>query len=73
MLGLGILVPLVLHFSQLASQRESRQVDTLAALSSLVGGFLLRAVFVFGGRQSGLLPRDYFQMTQPVRYGRRIP
>lgn len=63
-LGLGILIPLALHVIQLAGWRRSGAVSTAAAVSALTGGFLLRGVFVFGGKESGRRPRDYFRMTR---------
>ncbi len=64
-LGLGILVPLGLHLVQLFGGRRAGRAGTLAAIATLAGGFCLRAVFVFGGKQSARRPRDYFRMSQP--------
>jgi formate-dependent nitrite reductase membrane component NrfD len=63
-LGMGIIGPLMLHVAEVLGGRGSRKVSTVAALATLVGGFLLRAVFVFGGNRSGQLPEDYFRFTQ---------
>src|SRR5512133_473483 len=62
--GLGILLPLALHLAQLFQKRDSRSMTQLAAISALIGGFLLRAVFVFGDRPSVRRPEEYFRMTQ---------
>jgi hypothetical protein len=36
----------------------------LAALATLVGGFVERAVIVFAGNASALRPQDYFRIAQ---------
>lgn len=64
-LGLGVVLPLALHGLQLLAGRRSRTVSTLAAVSTLAGGFLLRASLLFGGKQSAHRPEDYFKITQP--------
>ncbi len=63
-LGLGIGIPLALHLLQVFGGGRSRTASNAAAVSALVGGFLLRAVFVFGGRKSAAYPRDYFNLTR---------
>ncbi len=70
-LGLGILIPLAMHVFQLATRKESHSLGQAASAAALIGGFLLRVVFVFGGRASALAPRDYFYMTQPGSRARR--
>jgi formate-dependent nitrite reductase membrane component NrfD len=67
-LGLGILTPLFLHANQVVRRGESRRVSSLAALATLAGGFILRAVFVFGGNESARRPEDYFSLTQANVY-----
>ncbi len=64
-LGLGILTPLLVHANQAARGEESRRMSALAALATLMGGVILRAVFVFGGNESARRPEDYFRFTQP--------
>ncbi len=64
-LGLGIIGPLIIHLGELISGRESRKTSNLAAIAMLVGGLVLRAVFVFGGNRSAAKPRDYFNISQP--------
>ncbi len=68
-LGFGILGPLALHGTEAlvghGKKPMSRQRITLGASAMLLGGFLLRAVFVFGGGPSARRPRDYFFMTSP--------
>lgn len=63
-LGAGIIAPLMLHIADVLGGRESRALSTLSALSTLAGGFILRAVLVFGGNRSGQRPEDYFRFTQ---------
>ncbi len=64
-LGLGIGLPLAIHAAELATRRDSRLLSTLAALSALIGGFVLRAVFVLGSRQSAASPEAYFHLASP--------
>ncbi len=66
-LGLGILTPLVVHAAEATRGRVPRALTTVAALGTLVGGFLMRAVFIFGGARSAERPQDYFRMTDPSR------
>ena len=62
--GLGIIGPFLIHLFQAIAGRESRRATTLAAIATLIGGFLLRAVFIFGGRESAENPQDYLRLTQ---------
>jgi formate-dependent nitrite reductase membrane component NrfD len=64
---LGAAGPLVVHALHVLAGQESRRLSTLAAASTLVGGYLLRAVLVFAGQESGRRPEDYFRMAQPTR------
>jgi protein NrfD len=64
-LGLGLTGPLMVHIGEAISTKGSRLSSIGSALAMLVGGFILRAVFVFGGKKSGRLPEDYFRLTQP--------
>ena len=63
-LGLGIITPLFIHLLGLVSGRESRKLAVWAAMATLVGGFILRAVLVFAGNESARRPQDYFNFTQ---------
>lgn len=64
-LGLGIVGPLVVHATEVMGTRQSRRVSALAAIAMLVGGFILRVVFIFGGNESARRPGDYFRSTRP--------
>ncbi len=64
-LGMGILVPLVVHTLEAIKGSTLSTLSTVAAISTLVGGFILRSVFIFGGNISGHRPQDYFLSTQP--------
>jgi protein NrfD len=64
-LGLGIVGPLVVHVTEVMGTRQSRRVSALAAIAMLVGGFILRVVFIFGGNESARRPGDYFRSTRP--------
>jgi len=59
--GLGMLVPLAVH----ATNVRTRRASTIAAVATLAGGYLLRAALVLGGNASARRPRDYFRWTQP--------
>jgi protein NrfD len=63
-LGLGISGPLALHAAEAFLPRPSRGLALLSAVSALVGGFILRAVFVLGGSESARRPEEYFRFTQ---------
>ncbi len=63
-LGLGIGGPLVVHALELLGGRALRRVSVLAALATLIGGFVLRAVLVFGGNASARRPVDYLRLSQ---------
>ncbi len=62
-LGLGISLPLAVHLADLIRGRGSRSSVALASFATLIGGFLLRAVLVFGGNRSAQQPGDYFRLT----------
>jgi formate-dependent nitrite reductase membrane component NrfD len=63
-LGVGILTPLIMHGVEALEGRASPRVSTLAALATLAGGFVLRAVLVFGGNASARRPEDYLRFSQ---------
>jgi protein NrfD len=63
-LGLGVLGPLSLHLTELGRGQRSRAVSAAAAIMTLVGGFVLRAVLVIGGNESAEDPVDYYQFTK---------
>jgi formate-dependent nitrite reductase membrane component NrfD len=61
----GVVAPLVLQLSGPAQGRSgSRARRQGTALLALVGGFSLRALIIFAGRESANRPEDYFQMTR---------
>ncbi len=62
-LGMGIGLPLAIHTAELVTRRDSRPVSTMAAIAMLIGGFILRAVFVLGARKSAESPEAYFDFT----------
>ncbi len=64
-LGLGIVGPLVVHVLEVVRGRTLPRVSALAPVGALVGGFLMRYVFIFAGNASGRIPEDYFLSTQP--------
>jgi formate-dependent nitrite reductase membrane component NrfD len=64
----GIVLPLVLQSaSALGRHRPSHALSRLASMLVLVGGFILRYVFVIGGRQSAADPEATFVFTRPPR------
>ncbi len=66
-LGLGILTPLTVHLVEVLERKPAGSASRLAALATLLGGLTLRAVFVFGGKESGRRPQEYFRLAQPER------
>jgi formate-dependent nitrite reductase membrane component NrfD len=69
-LGMGIGAPLAGHAVQAALPREARALGLISAVLALIGGFILRAVFVLGGSESARRPEEYFRFTQGSRRGR---
>jgi formate-dependent nitrite reductase membrane component NrfD len=64
----GVLIPLILQLNgpvQGDSGSRARRIGT--ALMTLVGGFSLRALMIFAGRESASRPEDYFEMTRRPR------
>ncbi len=49
----------------LALLTRSRFLSRLASLATLVGGVILRLLWVYGGNRSAEKPQDYFQWAQP--------
>jgi protein NrfD len=66
-LGLGISAPLIAHAVNLLSRRDMRGLAVAAAVATLIGGFVQRAVMIFAGNDSALRPTDYFKFTQADR------
>jgi formate-dependent nitrite reductase membrane component NrfD len=64
-IGLGIAAPLALHTVDLLTRGKSRRISGIAALLTLAGGFLLRAVLIFSGNAASKKPQHYFRVTQP--------
>lgn len=61
----GVLVPLILQLSGPArGDTGSQPRRSATAALTLLGGFALRALMVFAGRESARRPEDYFEMTK---------
>jgi formate-dependent nitrite reductase membrane component NrfD len=62
----GLLAPLALQLSGPVQGWSEAVVGRrrLAALLTLAGGFSLRALMIFAGRESARRPEDYFEMTR---------
>jgi protein NrfD len=63
-LGLGITAPLALHAAEALLPHPPRGLTLVSALSALIGGFILRAVFVLGGSKSARRAEEYFKFTE---------
>jgi formate-dependent nitrite reductase membrane component NrfD len=63
-IGLGIALPLVVNTTHVLTGRRSRSLGLLAALVTLVGAYLERAVVVFAGNRSAERPDDYFHLAR---------
>lgn len=63
--GLGVVVPLALHGLQALTGRRSRVLSTVASVSTLAGGLLLRTAVLFAGNRSARRPEDYLRFTSP--------
>ena len=62
--GLGILLPLAIHFLQVITHRELRTLSMVASIAALTGGYAQRAVLVLAGKHSAERPTDYFTMAR---------
>jgi formate-dependent nitrite reductase membrane component NrfD len=61
----GVLIPLLLQLNGPVQGRSgSRARRTGAAVMVLTGGFVMRALMIFAGRESARRPEDYFAMTR---------
>lgn len=68
MVGSGLLAPLGLQLSGPVQGRPgSRPRRTVTAMLVLIGGFALRTVMIFAGRESARRPEDYFEYTRDRR------
>lgn len=66
-----ILLPFGLRILNIGPRNEVLAV--WAELAALTGGFLLFTSFLYGGKESGKVPEDYFRLTSgvgPVRKGK---
>jgi formate-dependent nitrite reductase membrane component NrfD len=63
-IGLGAALPLVVRGAAVLLGRRSKRASTVAAVGTLLGGFMLRAVVLRAGNESARRPRDYFDATQ---------
>lgn len=71
-IGLGVAVPLAIHGYQMLTGRKSKAASTAAAVSTLIGGFCLRASILLAGRRSAQRPEDYFRFSERLHdEGRR--
>lgn len=60
----GLVAPLILQLNgPIQGRGGSRSRRTGTALLALIGGYSLRALMIFGGRESVRRPEDYFAMT----------
>lgn len=57
----GTVSPLLVHLLAGRGREEPRALTVLASAATLAGGFLLRAAYVFAGRESASNPEDYFR------------
>ena len=72
-IGFGAILPIGIHAAQQLSGRHARWASILAALATLGGVFIERAVVVFAGSASARRPQDYLRFTQPPRVrGERV-
>jgi formate-dependent nitrite reductase membrane component NrfD len=70
----GILVPLLLQLAGPVRGRSGSRPRRIAtSLLVLSGGFILRMLMIFAGRESANRPEDYFEYTRrtakPYEYG----
>jgi protein NrfD len=63
-LGMGL--PLLVHGLQTLSGRRSGGLSALAAVATLTGAYLERAVIVLAGNRSADSPEDYLRLSRPA-------
>jgi formate-dependent nitrite reductase membrane component NrfD len=63
-MGLGLVVPIVVHLVQWLSGRELRVASSVASVAALAGSYLERTVMIFAGSRSAENPVDYFRLAQ---------
>lgn len=67
----GVVLPLTLLLrGQTRSKEETQQSRVVAAILALLGGYILRMVMIFAGKDSADRPEDYFAYTQGMRNDR---
>jgi protein NrfD len=62
--GVGLITPMIIHGLGMLTGRRSRTWSAMAALATLAGGYILRSVVLFAGRDSANRPEDYFHFTR---------
>jgi len=68
----GLLVPLCMRVNAIRTTRSlTGRQRRVSSLLTLVGGYSLRAVIVFAGRESARRPEDYFELTRRSDTGSR--
>lgn len=65
MIGMGAIVPVAIHAAQQLSGRRSRRASIVAAVATLAGVLIERAVIIYGGNDSARRATDYLHFTQP--------
>jgi formate-dependent nitrite reductase membrane component NrfD len=64
-MGLGVIVPVVVHVIQLVSRRDLPGLSAVAALAALAGGYAQRVAIIMAGKHSAENAHEYLQITQP--------
>ena len=62
----GVIAPLILSALDAVEGKPTGR-SVLASLARLAGMLILQFVMIYGGRESGRRPRDYFEYTRPGR------
>lgn len=61
----GVVIPLALHLSgPLRGKQTAPQSQIVAAIMALLGGYILRMLMIFAGKDSANRPEDYFEYTR---------
>lgn len=68
--GVGLILPVMVRFLNLLIGGRLNFLSQLGNVGTLVGGLLLRALFVFAGNESAKRPQDTFRLAQPEEDGR---
>jgi formate-dependent nitrite reductase membrane component NrfD len=66
----GVVVPLLLHLSGARDEHPTPRRRAVASVLVLIGGYALRALMIFAGKESADVPEYYMEYTRSPANGR---